>query len=131
MTDAVIIFCTCGTHDEALTIANSLIEARLAACVNVLPPVQSIYRWQGKIETAQEVLLIIKTTQERFSAVRDRITQLHTYDTPEIVAIPVVDGLDSILFGSAAKCNPYLRSSLTALLSRSMPNIVAVSEAVS
>jgi periplasmic divalent cation tolerance protein len=94
MTDVVIIFCTCGTHDEALTIANSLIEARLAACVNVLPAVQSIYRWQGKIETAHEVLLIIKTTQEHFTAVQDHITQLHTYDTPEIVAIPVIDGSD-------------------------------------
>ena len=56
MTDVLILLCTCGTHDEALTIANSLVEARLAACVNVLPPVQSIYRWQGKVETAQEVL---------------------------------------------------------------------------
>jgi uncharacterized protein involved in tolerance to divalent cations len=97
MTDAVIIFCTCGTHDEALTIANSLVEARLAACVNVLPPVQSIYHWQGKVETAHEVLLMIKTTHERFPAVRDRITQLHSYDTPEIVAMPIIDGSDKYL----------------------------------
>lgn len=92
-----MIFCTCGTHDEALAIANSLVEARLAACVNVLPPVHSIYRWEGKLETAHEVLLIIKTTQERFPAVRDRITQLHTYDTPEIIAMPVVEGSDKYL----------------------------------
>jgi periplasmic divalent cation tolerance protein len=97
MTDAVIIFCTCGTHDEALSIANSLIEARLVACVNVLPPVQSIYRWHDKVETAQEILLLIKTTQERFPVVRDRITQLHSYDTPEIIAMPVVDGSDKYL----------------------------------
>jgi periplasmic divalent cation tolerance protein len=97
MTDVVIIFCTCGNHNEALTIGDSLIEARLAACVNVLPPVHSIYRWQGKVETAQEVLLIIKTTEERFPAVKDRITQLHTYDTPEIVATPVIDGSDKYL----------------------------------
>jgi periplasmic divalent cation tolerance protein len=97
MRDVVVIFCTCGTHDEALAIANSLVEARLAACVNVLPPVHSIYRWEGKLETAHEVLLIIKTTQERFPAVRDRITQLHTYDTPEIIAMPVVEGSDKYL----------------------------------
>lgn len=97
MTDVLILLCTCGTHDEALTIANSLVEARLAACVNVLPPVQSIYRWQGKVETAQEVLLLIKTTQERFPAIRDRITQLHSYDTPEIIAIPIVDGSEKYL----------------------------------
>ena len=97
MTDVLIIFCTCGTHDEALTIANSLVEARLAACVNVLPPVQSIYRWQGKVETAQEVLLLIKTTQERFPAIRDRIKQLHSYDTPEIIGMPIVDGSEKYL----------------------------------
>jgi periplasmic divalent cation tolerance protein len=97
MTDLVIVYCTCGTPDEALTIAGSLVEARLAACVNVLPPVQSIYRWQGKVETAHEVLLIIKTTQEHFAAVKSRITQLHSYDTPEIISVPVVDGSEKYL----------------------------------
>jgi periplasmic divalent cation tolerance protein len=97
MTDIVMIFCTCGTHDEALTVAHSLVEARLAACANVLPPVHSIYRWEGNVETADEVLLIIKTTRERFPAVRDRIAQLHTYDTPEIIAVPVLDGSDKYL----------------------------------
>jgi periplasmic divalent cation tolerance protein len=97
MRDVVVIFCTCGTQDEALAIADSLVEARLAACVNILPPVHSIYRCQGKVETAHEFLLNIKTTQERFPAVRDRITQLHTYDTPEIIAMPVVEGSDKYL----------------------------------
>lgn len=97
MTDIVMIFCMCGTHEEALSIGHSLVEARFAACVNVLPPVHSVYRWEGKIETADEVLLVIKTTQERFPAVRDRIAQLHTYDTPEIIAVAVVDGSDKYL----------------------------------
>ena len=97
MTDVVVIFCACGTHDEALDIGRSLIEARLAACANVLPQAHSIYRWQGKVETAQEVLLLIKTTQERFPAVRDRITQLHSYDTPEIIGMPVTEGSDKYL----------------------------------
>jgi len=97
MTDAVIIFCTCGTQDEAFAIGNALVEARLAACVNILPPVRSIYRWQGKVETAPEILLVIKATQGRFAAVRDRITQLHSNDTPEIIAVPVTDGSDKYL----------------------------------
>src|SRR5438477_4357187 len=97
MTDAMIIFCTCDKEDEALAIGNALIEARLAASVNLHPTIQSIYRWQGEVEIAQEVLIIIKTTQERFPAVRDRITQLHTYDTPEIIAIPVTNGSDKYL----------------------------------
>jgi periplasmic divalent cation tolerance protein len=97
MTDAVIILCTCAKEGEALAIGNALIEARLAACVNLLPPIQSIYRWQGEVEIAEEILLIIKTTQERFPAVRDRIAQLHSYDTPEIIAIPVVNGSDKYL----------------------------------
>lgn len=97
MTDLVMIFCTCGTQDEALTIGHSLIEAKLAACVNVLPSIHSIYRWQGNVETAEEVLLIIKTTQERFPAVRDRIAQLHAYDTPEIIAMPVMEGSEGYL----------------------------------
>jgi periplasmic divalent cation tolerance protein len=97
MTDALIILCSCGTYEEALTIGRSLVEARLAACVNLVPSIHSIYRWQGTVQTAQEVLLLIKTTQERFPALRDRITQLHTYDTPEIVAIPVAEGSDKYL----------------------------------
>jgi periplasmic divalent cation tolerance protein len=97
MTDAVIILCTCAKEGEALAIGNALIESRLAACVNLLQPIQSIYRWQGEVEIAEEILLIIKTTQERFPAVRDRIAQLHTYDTPEIIAIPVVNGSDKYL----------------------------------
>ncbi len=97
MTDAVIILCTCGKQEEALAIGNALIEARLAACVNLLPAIQSIYRWQGDVETAQEVLLIIKTTQERFPAIRDRIAELHSYDTPEIITIPISDGSDKYL----------------------------------
>ncbi len=97
MTDAVIILCTCGNQDEALAICNALIDARLAACVNLLQPVQSIYRWHGKVENAQEILLIIKTTEEHFPTVRDRITKLHSYDTPEIIAIPVINGSDKYL----------------------------------
>jgi periplasmic divalent cation tolerance protein len=97
MTDVLVVLCSCGTHKEALAIGRSLIEAQLAACVNVLPSIDSVYRWQGKVETAQEALLVIKTTQQRFLALKDRITHLHTYDTPEIIAMPVAEASDKYL----------------------------------
>jgi periplasmic divalent cation tolerance protein len=97
MTDALLVLCTCADEQQALGIANALIEARAAACVNVLPAVQSVYRWQGKIEKATEILLVIKTTQDRFAAVESKIVELHSYDTPEIIALPVIDGLQRYL----------------------------------
>ena len=97
MTDGVVIFCTCSAEDEAFSIGKSLVEAQLAACINVLPPLHSVYRWEGKVETAKEILLFIKTTRERFLDVRDRITQLHSYDTPEIIALPIEAGSDKYL----------------------------------
>ncbi len=97
MTDALVVFCTCGDEQEALRIANTLIEERAAACVNVLPAVQSVYRWEGKIENAREILMLIKTTRERFPTLRDRIVEMHSYDTPEIVAVAVDGGLEKYL----------------------------------
>ena len=97
MTGALIVFCTCGNEEEALRLANALVERRLAACVNVLPHIQSIYRWEGKVSKAEEILLLIKTTEERFPAVRDVITELHSYGTPEIVAVPITAGAEPYL----------------------------------
>ena len=97
MTGALVVFCTCASESEALQLAKASVEARLAACVNVLPGVRSLYRWQEKIETADEVLLVLKTTAETFPALRDHIAALHSYDTPEIVALPVVDGAPKYL----------------------------------
>jgi periplasmic divalent cation tolerance protein len=97
MTEALVVFCTCADEAEALRIANTLVEARLAACVNVFPAVQSVYRWQDSVEQAREILLLIKTTQDRFGAVRDHISGLHSYDTPEIVAVPISDGSEKYL----------------------------------
>ena len=93
MTDKIVVMVTCGSLAEAKKIARAVVEARLAACANVLgSPVQSIYRWKGKVETAKEVLLLIKTTRKRFSALGRQIRRLHSYDTPEIVAVPIVAG---------------------------------------
>lgn len=97
MTDAVVVLCTCGNEPDALRMANALVEARVAACVNVLPGLESIYRWQGKVESGQEVLLLIKTTAERFPALRERILDLHPYDTPEILVLPIADGSDKYM----------------------------------
>ncbi len=92
MTDARVVFTTTADTAEAEKIARALVERRLAACVNVLPQIRSIYRWQGKVEDATEVLLIIKTTASQFSAVRDAIRELHSYDVPECICLPITEG---------------------------------------
>jgi periplasmic divalent cation tolerance protein len=92
MTDKRIVLSTTGSEDEARTIARELVERRLAACVNILPQIESIYRWQGKIESEREWLMVIKTTAERFNAVRDAIRELHSYEVPECIAIEIEDG---------------------------------------
>jgi periplasmic divalent cation tolerance protein len=92
MTDRRIVLSTAGSGDEARKLARHLVEHQLAACVNIVPHIESIYRWQGKVESSQEWLLLIKTTAERFAAVRDAIRELHTYDLPECVALTIEDG---------------------------------------
>ncbi len=92
MTNKVIVLSTCGSEEEAAKIAQHLVGNRLAACVNVIPQVKSIYRWQEKVESAQEWLLLVKTTTERFALVRTEIRGLHSYELPECVAIPIDDG---------------------------------------
>ena len=97
MTNKKIVLTTAGSQDEARKIAHGLVERRLAACVNVVAPVESVYRWQGKIESAQEWLLIVKTTAENFAKVRDAIRELHSYDLPECIMLPIEDGSPAYL----------------------------------
>ena len=97
MTDRRIVLTTAGSEEEAHKIARHLVESRLAACVNIIPQIESIYRWQGKVESSREWLLLAKTTQERFPAVRDAIRKLHSYDLPECVAIKIEDGSSDYL----------------------------------
>jgi periplasmic divalent cation tolerance protein len=92
MTDKRIVLSTAGSAEEAHKIAHYLVEQQLAACVNITPRIESIYRWQGKVESSEEWLLLIKTTAEKFAAVRDAIRQLHSYQVPECIAISVEDG---------------------------------------
>lgn len=97
MTDKRIVLTTAGSQDEARKIARALVERRLVACVNIVALVESVYRWQGKVENAQEWLLIIKTTAQAFPKVREAICELHSYDVPECVLLSIEDGSKAYL----------------------------------
>lgn len=97
MTDKRIVLTTCGSEEEGEKIARYLVENQFAACVNVMPQVRSIYRWQGEVESALEWLLIVKTTDNNFPQVRDAIRSLHSYEVPECIVIPIEDGSASYL----------------------------------
>ncbi len=90
--DAILILTTTDSEESAHRIAAALVEAREAACVSILPGVRSIYRWQGKVCDEGELLLLIKTVAGLFEAVRTRIRQLHPYQAPEVVALPMTAG---------------------------------------
>lgn len=92
MTDKIMVFSTCGSTEEAETIARRLVESRLAACVNVVAGVRSIYRWRGAIEDAPESLLIIKSSRDLFGRLRAELEKAHSYEVPEVVALTIVDG---------------------------------------
>ena len=93
MTDKLLVLVTCPTAAEAKRIARAVVDARLAACVNLFPgAVQSIYRWKGKVETARERLLLIKTSRKRLGKLRAAVERLHSYEVPEIIALPIIDG---------------------------------------
>jgi periplasmic divalent cation tolerance protein len=97
MTDKIVVFSACSTFEEARAIARKLIEEHLAACVNISPGVRSLYRWKGAIEEAEEYLLIIKSSRDLFARLRTALEKAHTYETPEVVAVPVVDGAPNYL----------------------------------
>lgn len=97
MTDKRIVLTTAGREEEARKIARALVERQLAACVNIVPQIESVYRWQGKVESAGEWLLLIKTTAEKFPAVLDAIRELHSYDLPECISIAIDEGSPSYL----------------------------------
>ena len=92
MTDKILVLTTAGSKDEARKIARALVERLLAACVNIVPQVGSIYRWEGEIEEAEEWLLIVKTTRTAFERVRAAILELHSYDLPECICVSIEDG---------------------------------------
>jgi periplasmic divalent cation tolerance protein len=97
VTDFQIILCTCADRDQAEKIARQLIERQLAACVNILPGVHSIYRWQGNVESAEEVLLLIKTRAALSPEVQSTIATLHSYEIPEFLLLPISGGSEPYL----------------------------------
>lgn len=92
MTDKRVVLTTAGSEEEARKIARAVVERRLAACVTMVPQVASVYHWKGRIEEAREWLLIIKTTAAVFDHLREAISELHSYELPECVCLPVEDG---------------------------------------
>lgn len=93
----LVCFCTCPDPESAWRIADALVAERLAACVNVLPGLRSVYRWQGAIEHADEVLLLIKTVAGRRGALCERIVELHPYELPEVIAVEAHGGVPAYL----------------------------------
>jgi periplasmic divalent cation tolerance protein len=92
VTDKIVVFTTCNSQEQGAQLARHLIEHRLAACVNILTGARSFYRWKGEIEQAPEVVLLIKSRRDMFDKLREVIAQLHSYEIPEVIALPVVDG---------------------------------------
>ncbi len=107
MDQAIVVYVSVGSEKESLTIARTLVEEKLAACVNLFSSIRSIYRWEGKICDEPECYLIIKTRQGLFQALKERIKALHSYSVPEIIALPVVEGLDSYLEWIHTETEPH------------------------
>jgi len=97
MTDKIVVLSTCGSAEEADRIARRLVEARLAACVNITPGVRSIYRWKSAIEESEECLLVIKSRRDLLAALETELRKVHSYEVPEILALTVIDGSESYL----------------------------------
>lgn len=112
MTDKIVVLNTCGSEDEAERLARLLIARRLAACVSVVPRLRSFYRWNGAVESSEEWLLLIKSSRPLFEQLRAALEEAHSYEVPEVLALPVVDG-------SA----PYLEWLETSLFAQDKPGV--------
>ena len=97
MTEYIMVLITASKEDEAARIARDIVSSRLAACVNIVKGIRSIYRWQGKIEDEGEVLMIVKTRRDLFGELKKRVKELHSYSVPEIIALPIVEGSEEYL----------------------------------
>ena len=98
MTDKIVVLVTCGSAKEARRIGRALVEQKLVACANIFQaPVQSIYSWKGKVESARECLIVLKTSRKCFTAVQRAVRRLHSYKVPEIIALPIAAGSSDYL----------------------------------
>ena len=104
--DAIVVFMTAANGEEATRLADLLVGAHLAACVQILPAMESVYRWEGKIERQSEILLIAKTTTAKFAELEREVRALHSYETPEIVAVPMIAGSSPYLAWLIDSLNP-------------------------
>lgn len=95
--EPIVVLITAASAEEAMRIADTLVDAKLAACVQVLPEMHSIYLWKGEVERAREVLLIAKTTMAKFAGLQSQLRAIHSYETPEIIALPIVAGSEDYL----------------------------------
>jgi periplasmic divalent cation tolerance protein len=102
MTDKRLMLTTASSREEAHAIATELVSRRLAACVNILGPVASVYRWQGEVESSEEFLLLIKSTEAQVPAIQEAIGELHSYQVPELISFTIESGLESYLDWIAA-----------------------------
>lgn len=97
MFEPMVVLVTCGSEEEALRISRALVEEHLAACINLISPVRSIYRWEGEILDEKEWLLVIKTQSQRFDELEKRVRSLHSYSVPEIISLPIQKGSSKYL----------------------------------
>ena len=95
--DFAIILTTASAAEEGRSIANTLVEKKLAACVNIIPKIYSVYRWEGQIQSETEVLLLIKTTKDLEAEVYREVQAVHSYDTPELITLPITNGSETYL----------------------------------
>lgn len=102
--EALLVISNLPDRAAAESLAHALVERRLAACVNILPPCLSVYRWQGAVEQADEVPLLIKTTRARYAELEAALSELHPYSVPEIIALPLAAGLPAYLDWVGAEC---------------------------
>jgi len=97
VTDAIVVLINTGSEEQATEIARALVEERLAACANIISPIRSIYRWNDRVQDETEHLMIIKTRADLFGQLESRVKEMHRYEVPEIIALPMVEGAKSYL----------------------------------
>jgi periplasmic divalent cation tolerance protein len=108
--ETLVVLVTAPTMEQAAQLGRTLVEERLAACANLVPGLRSIYRWQDAVQDDAEVLLLIKTTAARFDRLAQRVRELHSYETPEVLALPVVAGSPAYLQWLTAQVGPEDKS---------------------
>ena len=106
MTDKIVVLSTCASEEEAEKLARELVESRLAACVNIIPRMRSVYRWKGQVESGDESLLLIKSSRPLFDSLRIVLEKAHSYEVPEAIALQIVEGAENYLNWLTASLKP-------------------------